>query len=263
LVWSQAGLDQVDTHPLYLILDVSYPYPIHHCPPTQTMTDFEEYEIEFRETLTNVNRLIGEANYSNNRNALQEAQDLLIQAKTAYKQMKLAANSNAALRVQLRPKLSTYKKSLDGADNDCKRAARSGLMGDSGGHYSSDTKGHRDQMSNNTDRLRQQRETLQQTNETLNSTQDVALNVIDELSRNRQTIQNSRAKAKQMMGGTSRARWLVGDMARRNTQTKIIACCVFVFVISMVGVLIWQVSKGPDAPAVQPSVTATPAPSPL
>ena len=226
-------------------------------------SDFEEYEIEFRETLTNVNRLIGEANYSNNRNALQEAQDLLIQAKTAYKQMKLAANSNAALRVQLRPKLSTYKKSLDGADNDCKRAARSGLMGDSGGHYSSDTRGHRDQMSNNTDRLRQQRETLQQTNETLNSTQDVALNVIDELSRNRQTIQNSRAKAKQMMGGTSRARWLVGDMARRNTQTKIIACCVFVFVISMVGVLIWQVSKGPDAPAVQPSVTATPAPSPL
>ena len=42
---------------------------------------FEEYEQEFRETLTNVNRLIGEANYTNDSRALSEAQDLLIQAK--------------------------------------------------------------------------------------------------------------------------------------------------------------------------------------
>ena len=206
---------------------------------------FEEYEAEFRETLTNVNRLIGEANYSNDSRALQEAQDLLIEAKNAYKQMKLAANSNASLRVQLRPKLATYKKSLDGAENDCKRAARGGLLGDTGrsGGGGSSSKFQRDQMSSNTERLRKQRETLEQSNQTLNSTNDVALNVMDELTRNRQTIQNSRSKAKKMMGGTDRARWIVGDMARRNTQTKIIACCVFLFVISMIGVLLWQVTK--------------------
>ena len=225
------------------------------------MTDFEEYEVEFRETLTNINRLIGEANYSNDRRALQEAQDLIISCKTAYKQMKLAANSNASLRVQLRPKLSTYKKSLDGAENDCKRAARSGLLGEDGGsgYSSNDTKNQRDKMSNNTERLRRQRETLEQSNQTLNSTQDVALNVMDELSRNRQTIQNSRAKAKQMLGGTSRARWIVGDMARRNTQTKVIACCVFIFVVGMIGVLVWQVTKGPDvAPAAPGGHTPSP-----
>jgi chromosome segregation ATPase len=226
------------------------------------MTDFEFHEQEFRETLTNVNRLIGEANYSNSRSALQEAQDLLIQCKSAYKQMKLAANSNASLRVQLRPKLSTYKKSLDGAENDCKRAARSGLFGENtGGGLSADTKSQRKQMSDNTERLRKQRETLEQSNQTLNSTQDVALNVMDELARNRQTIQNSRGKARKMLGGTDRARWIVGDMSRRNTQTKIIACCVFVFVLSMIGVLIWQVTKGPDSPAVQPTITS-PSPAP-
>ena len=219
------------------------------------MTDFEEYEQEFRETLTNVNRLIGEANYSNDQRAVQEAQDLLISCKNAYKQMKLAANSNSSLRVQLRPKLATYKKSLDGAENDCKRAARSGLLGDDG-HTSSNggnSKAQRDVMSNNTDRLRKQQETLRQSNETLNSTQDVALNVMDELQRNRQTIQNSRSKAKKMMGGTDRARWIVGDMARRNTQTKIIACCTFLFVLSMLGVLVWQVTKGNAAPSPPPS----------
>ena len=221
---------------------------------------FEEYEQEFRETLTNVNRLIGEANYTNDSRALSEAQDLLIQAKNAYKQMKLAANSNASLRVQLRPKLATYKKSLDGAENDCKRAARGGLME---GHNSSNKNGNgnsknqREQMSKNTERLKRQRETLEQSNQTLNSTNDVALNVMDELTRNRQTIQNSRSKAKKMMSGTDRARWIVGDMARRNTQTKIIACCVFVFVISMIGVLVWQVTKGPSTPS-SASIGTTP-----
>ena len=206
--------------------------------------DFEEYEQEFLQAIRDATTLIGKSNYANNQSesngALSEAQKSVVRARQTFKQMKLAANSNASLRVQLRPKLSQYKKTLDGLETDLQRAERSGLFGDEdSSRFSSSTRKHREQMSNNTARMQKQRETLENSNNTLNQTNEVALGVMDELARNRQTIQSARGKAKRMMGTTDRARWLVSDMARRNTKTKLIARLTFTFVCAMIAYLIY------------------------
>ena len=205
--------------------------------------DFEEYEQDFLASIRTATTLIGKSNYANNAGesqaALGEAQQNVVDARRTFKQMKLAANSNAGLRVQLRPKLSQYKKTLDGLETDLHRAERSGLFGDGDSRLSSDTQSHRDRMSHNTARMQKQRQTLENSNNTLNETNEVALGVMDELARNRQTIQSARGKAKRMMGGTDRARWLVSDMAKRNAKTKVLACLVFTFVCGMIGYLVY------------------------
>ena len=216
--------------------------------------DFDEYEADFLSSVRSATTLIGKSNYSDSsvesRAALSQASAAVQAARSGYKQMKLAANSNAARRVQLRPKLSQYKKTLDGLETDLQRAERSGLFGVEGGRksgssgFSAASQIDRDRMLNNTSRLQKQRQTLENSNNTLNETNEVALGVMDELARNRQTIQSARGKAKRMMGGTDRARWLVSDMAKRNATTKVMACLVFTFVCGMIGYLLYLALGG-------------------
>ena len=119
-----------------------------------------------------------------------------------------------------------------------------GEEGGGEGGLSGATKSHRDRMSQNTSRMQKQRQTLENSNNTLHETNEVALGVMDELARNRQTIQSARGKAKRMMGGTDRARWLVSDMAKRNAKTKVLACLVFTFVCGMIGYLVYLALGG-------------------
>ena len=187
-------------------------------------------------------------------------------ARRTFKQMKLAANSNASLRVQLRPKLSQYKKTLDGLETDLQRAERSGLFGGEGGSgLSRETKSHRDRMNRNTARLQQQRQTLENSNNTLNETNEVALGVMDEASAKSPDDTERAWKAKRMMGGTDRARWLVSDMARRNAKTKVLACLVFTFVCGLIGYLVYLVlggGRGDSGTGAGPTVIpSSPSPS--
>ena len=68
--------------------------------------DFEEYEQDFLASIRAATTLIGKSNYADNAGeaqaALGEAQQEVVSARRTFKQMKLSANSNAGLRVQLR-----------------------------------------------------------------------------------------------------------------------------------------------------------------
>ena len=229
------------------------------------MADFEEYEQEFLGSIRQATTLIGKSNYASDNaeanSALGAAQENVVAARAAFKQMKLAAASNASRRVQLRPKLAQYKKSLESLEMDLQRAERSGLFG-SGTSDTHSGDAHRDRLADNTRRLQKQKETLQKTTETLANTQDVALNVMDELARNRQTIKSARGKTKKMMGGTDRARWIVSDMIKRNTKTKLFVCFIFLLVLALIGILIWQVTKAPDSPTPSPTPAPTNSPAP-
>ena len=102
---------------------------------------------------------------------------------------------------------------------------------------------HRGRMMSTTDKLRRQGDTLSKAQNTLAETEEVALGVMDELDRNRRTINSARNKASRTANMTDRARWLVRDMQRRNTKHKIFLCFVILVVFSLIGVIIWWLSS--------------------
>ena len=179
-----------------------------------------------------VSTKIGQFNYNNGdseaQKALSEARAGMDSARALLKQMEVTARSlEPSLRNQVRPKLAQYKKTLAGLESDLARTDRDTLFGsDNMGSTSMD---HRGRMMGTTDKLRRQGDTLKKAQNTLAETEEVALGVMDELDRNRRTINSARQKAKRTAGMTDRARWLVRDMSRRNTKHKIFCVLSFYF----------------------------------
>ena len=222
------------------------------------MSLFDQYEEEFLSASRGVSSKIGQFNYNNGdseaQTALREAREGLDNARSLLKQMEVTARSlEPSLRNQVRPKLAQYKKTLSGLESDLSRTDRDALFG--GNNMASTSMDHRGRMMGTTDKLRRQGDTLKKAQNTLAETEEVALGVMDELDRNRRTINSARQKAKRTAGMTDRARWLVRDMSRRNTKHKIFLCFVILLLIALISVIIWYVSKPADSGNVAPSTS--------
>ena len=171
--------------------------------------------------------------------------------------MEVTARSlEPAARNQARPKLAQYKKTLAGLEADLQRTDKGALFGGRSNDMTSMSMDHRGRMMSTTDNLRRQGDTLTKAQNTLAETEEVALGVMDELDRNRRTINSARSKANRTANMTDKARWLVRDMNSRNTKQKVFLCFVIIGLITMVGLIIYWLSQNGN------SETNAPAPSP-
>mmetsp|Transcript_23694 Transcript_23694/g.50243 ORF Transcript_23694/g.50243 Transcript_23694/m.50243 type:complete len:237 (+) Transcript_23694:172-882(+) len=168
---------------------------------------------------------------------LKMAHNLLLQADDLLKQMGLEARGveDASVKRDLLGKVRVCKTRLANLRDDYESAKgfveRSNLgLGSSdlesgyrnGGGRNGSMGGGKERLLSNTDALQSQSETLANARSIMAETENVALEITEELGRHRETIQSAHGRVRQVTGMTNRARRIVQSMSRREVQQKLI-----------------------------------------
>ena len=143
---------------------------------------------------------------------------------------------------ELQRKTKAYKRTLQALRTDFEKAQnsqeRSNLFGgagrdeEMGGNLTGEQKGR---LENTGDKIGRQNDTLDNARRVMAETEDVALEITEELARNREKIQASRDKVLDVSSMTNQARRLVHSMSKRETQQRII---MFGFAFVLVGIIV-------------------------
>merc|ERR1712224_31769 len=104
-------------------------------------------------------------------------------------------------------------------DEDNKRSLMSSARGNGG---SSSDEQHRERMRQQQDMLQNQNKTLDSARRVLQETEQVALEITDELSSNRATIESAHGRIRQVTSLAGRARGIVRSMNARSRQQKML-----------------------------------------
>merc|ERR1712224_1117193 len=104
-------------------------------------------------------------------------------------------------------------------DEDNKRSLMSSARGN-GGSSSGDE--HRERMKQQQEMLQNQNKTLDSARRVLQETEQVALEITDELSNNRATIESASGRIRQVSSMAGRARRILASMNQRSRQQKML-----------------------------------------
>jgi len=91
--------------------------------------------------------------------------------------------------------------------------------------------------------LSRQNDTLTNARRVMAETEDVALEITEELGRNREKIQNARSKVQEVSGMTNTARRLVQSMSKRETQQKIMMYGLAFVLVGAIVVVVYYMQK--------------------
>lgn len=146
--------------------------------------------------------------------------ECLDQCEELLQQMALEARSvpNANLKRDLLSKVRNYKSDLKNLrDEDNKRSLMSSARG---GNNNNNNEAHRDRMRQQQEMLENQNRTLDSARRVLQETEQVALEIGDELSNNRATIESASGRIRQVTSLAGKARRVVASMNQRSRQQK-------------------------------------------
>ena len=181
---------------------------------SETSIPFERYDAEFNELLVQIERSLEEeppSAYSEN--LFQQADDLI-------KQMALEARSvpDATLKRDLLAKVRELKSKLASLQSQSEKAGlfRTGNNGLSG------QREKRQLLQQSEDMLAQQNETLERARRTMQETEQVALEITEELGSNRETLVSAHGRVREVGGLTGRARRILQGMNQRAVQQKLV-----------------------------------------
>lgn len=224
-----------------------------------TSQTFQRYEEEFQ-TLTkrvkdSLNSVGGSSGYkdeeseipsaeeendNNNINNNRSPGDLLDVCDELLQQMALEARSgvpDAALKRELLGKVRNYKTDVQYLkDENNKRSLMISARGMNASNSSQQQ--HRERLLQQQEMLQNQNHQLDSARRVLQETEQVALEIGEELSSNRATIESASGRVRQVTSLTGRARRVVASMNQRAVQQKMLlyglaASVVIVFFIFM------------------------------
>ena len=151
---------------------------------------------------------------------------------------------------ELQRKTKDYKKNLatlrSEFDDVRSKVDRDGLFGDveSGrGGSSGMSNDHKARMQDTTNKIGRQNDTLDNARRVMAETEDVALEITQELDRNRNKIQASRDKVLDVHGMMNVARRVVGSMSKRESQQKMMMFGVAGIMLIIIIVVIYFSTK--------------------
>lgn len=175
-------------------------------------------------------------------NLVKHIDALLAQASDLVKQMEVEIRSHdAATRKVLSDKINQYKKSLASLRSDFERARseadRANLIG--GGKSAAD----RERFLTANDKMNRQNETIMNATRTVAETEDVAMEITQELGRNREKIESSHAKVREFSGMTDSARRLIHSMSKREIQQKFILVFIALVLAGAIGFVVYYTTK--------------------
>ena len=212
------------------------------------MSIFDRYDEEYKGLTQQIQASLSSLSYdtADSATTITLAAGLLKQADALIKQMDM--ESREAADPSLKALTKTYKKTLQGLKSDYEnakvKADREGLLGGAGGEGSGGLNGeHRGRLQDTNDKLGRQNETLDKARRAMAETEDVALEITDELARNREKIQSSRDKVMDVSGMTNQARRLVQSMSKRETQQKIMMYGFAFVLLGIISLIIYYMQK--------------------
>jgi len=219
---------------------------------TESSIPFERYDEEFlsltsqiQSTLSKVDIEASGDSSSASEDALRMAHNLLTQAKDLIQQMAIEARgmTNRDLKQECLKKVRVCKANLANLEDDAKtihselerkavlsssnKATRSGT----GGGLSND---HRERLLQTNESLQSQNSTLENARRVMAETEDVALDITEELARNRETMESARGRVRNVSGLTNRARRVLVSMRRREVQQRMVVYGVGVVMVIVV-----------------------------
>lgn len=196
---------------------------------SETSAAFERYDDEFSELIQQIERSLDEEPPSAYTvNLFQQADDLL-------KQMALEARSvlDASLKRDLLAKVRTLKGQLSALQSQSEKR----------GLFSGSQKSDRDKLllKQNEDMLANQNDTLDRARRTMMETEQVALEITEELGNNREKLVSAHGRVREVSGLTSRARRLLTGMNHRAVQQKLVLYVVAVGLVLGFFVLLYSI----------------------
>jgi len=200
---------------------------------------FQRYDDEFQSLIRQVRASFGadDGGFKDEETGeiAQNPVECLDQCGELLQQMALEARSvpDASLKRELLSKVRSYKSELQTLkDEDNKRSLMSSARGNGSGGSSE----HRDRMRQQQEMLQNQNNKLDSARRVLQETEQVALEIGEELSSNRATIESASGRTRQVTAMAGRARRLVASMNLRSRQQKMLlyglaASVVIVFIV--------------------------------
>eukprot|EP00553_Chaetoceros_curvisetus_P005986 CAMPEP_0204621936 /NCGR_PEP_ID=MMETSP0717-20131115/7594_1 /ASSEMBLY_ACC=CAM_ASM_000666 /TAXON_ID=230516 /ORGANISM="Chaetoceros curvisetus" /LENGTH=183 /DNA_ID=CAMNT_0051636501 /DNA_START=131 /DNA_END=682 /DNA_ORIENTATION=+ len=164
---------------------------------------------------------------------MSHANNLLSQAKDLLKQMTIEARSvdDKNLKDECMRVVRVAKGNHANLVDDVKAVQsevdrQSLLMGgrdiESGGSSSRNNSAARQHLLNTSNTLHSQNSTLENARRVMADTEEVALEITEELSRNRETIESAHSRVRGVSSLTNRARRVLVSMQRREVQQKMV-----------------------------------------
>mmetsp|Transcript_24435 Transcript_24435/g.26712 ORF Transcript_24435/g.26712 Transcript_24435/m.26712 type:complete len:208 (-) Transcript_24435:65-688(-) len=203
------------------------------------MSIFDAYDQEFRALSQDINKNLTEIKNESGKagSSSRLVEGLLSQCGDLIKQMEVEVRSHdPATRKVLNEKVTNYKKSLTSMKSDFERikeqASRSELIGEKSGEQ-------RQRLLNANDKLSRQNEMIANAHRTVMETEDVANDITQELARNREKIDSSRAKAGEFSAITDSARRVLASMSRRDVRQRYLV--FFIAIVLIIAIVITAV----------------------
>jgi hypothetical protein len=194
---------------------------------------FERYDDEFSSLMDQIRTSLAQHPPGTlTRNLLQQCDDLI-------QQMALEARSVSDSNVKrtLLQKVRTYKSEWQTVSEQSeKQSLLEGAAG-SGGNGSNGS--GRQYLQKNEDTLHQQNDTLERARRTMQETEQVALEITEELGNNREKLMSAHGRVKEVGGMTGRARRILYAMSQRQVQQKMITYAVAAGLVLVFTILLW------------------------
>lgn len=149
-----------------------------------------------------------------------------------------------ATRRALGSKIRTYRESLNGIQDDLRRvrgrAERGALLGSGGdADFSDKSRGQRGRMMESNTRMAESTSRLEDARRQLHETEHVAMDVVSELGRNRETLESARRKVRDVSSTTDVARRVLRSMTTRELRFKLMMALFVLIVLALIGVVIY------------------------
>ena len=192
---------------------------------------FQRYDDEFKSLIRQVKASFGADDGGFRDEEVGEGEgggspsECLDQCDELLQQMALEARSvpDASLKRELLVQVRTYKSELQSLkDDDNKRSLMSSARGNSSSSGNQNNSEHRERMRQQQEMLQNQNNQLDSARRVLQETEQVALEIGEELSSNRATIESAHGRVRQVTTLTGRARRVVASMNQRATQQKML-----------------------------------------
>lgn len=146
-----------------------------------------------------------------------------------------------ATRKMLTEKVQSCKRTESSLTSDYGRARdqvqKSGLIGGK-------SENQRQRLLNTNEKSTRGNEMILNSIRTVRETEDVGVEIMTELERNREKIQSSRNKVTDFVGMTDTARRMLAGMENRDTQQKMILGFVAVFLFISIVIIIYYSAAG-------------------
>merc|ERR1712188_22686 len=211
---------------------------------------FDGYEREYCELSTQLGRKINQLGSLSGDMRSQKSRDItndLSEADALIRRMDLEARSLPPDKKNpLLSKLREYKADLSKLKSDAKKStstnpdlsnrAELGLVGD---HWSASSAAQRERLLATTDRINRAGDNIKQSRQTLLETEELGVNILQDLHRQRETITHARDTLHGVDDNITKSRKILSVMARRIMQNKAIMFGIIMLLVGSIGLVIY------------------------